>query len=405
MSPSPRDDTGDTVAPSSASPGFIALLVAVSAVSPLGINIYLPSMPGMAVDFGVDFGAIQLTLSLYLLSVAVGQLFVGSLSDRFGRRPILLLGLGSFVVGTAVCLFAPSLDLLLAGRVLQALGGCAGITLARAVVRDLYGQDQAASMIGYVTMGMALAPMLAPAIGGALDSVFGWRASFWFLLLFGAGTLVASARRLPETNRRRAPTGAAGQLLRGYIRLAGIGRFWGYSLSSAFCSAVFFSFAAGASFVTIELMGRSPLEYGIYFGLVSLGYLVGNFFTARRVGHFGGDRLILAGSTLTLISVAAMTVALAAGLMHPVSIFLPMLFVGVGNGMVIPNGVAGAISVKPDMAGTAAGLSGCLQMGCGALAAPLVGALMGSSVWPMVVIMAGAAVLGLLSFALVGRRR
>src|SRR5690606_11417779 len=156
--------------------GFILLLVAVAAVSPLGINIYLPSMPGMAADFGVDFAAIQLTLSLYLLTVAIGQLFIGPLSDRYGRRPVLLAGLAAFVLGSLLCLIAADIGLLLAGRVLQAVGGCAGITLSRAVVRDLYGREQAASMIGYVTMGMAVAPMLAPSIGGALDGVYGWQA-------------------------------------------------------------------------------------------------------------------------------------------------------------------------------------------------------------------------------------
>jgi len=385
---------------------LIALLVAVAAVSPLGINIYLPSMPGMAADLRVDFGVIQLTLSLYLLSVAVGQLFIGPLSDRFGRRPILIGGLGAFVIGSAVCLFAPDVDWLLAGRVLQALGGCAGITLSRAVVRDLYGPDQAASMLGYVTMGMAVAPMLAPGVGGALDSLFGWRASFAFLLAFGVLTLAATVRLLHETNFRRGPTGAAGQLLRDYVRLATSRPFWGYALSTAFCSAVFFSFVAGASYVTIELMGRSPLEYGIYFGAVSLGYIIGNFLTARSAARLGPNPLILTGSLITLGSVIAMAVALGSGLMHPLSLFVPMFFVGTGNGMVIPSGVAGAISVKPEMAGTAAGLSGSLQMGCSALAAPLVGALMGGRVWPMVAIMAGAALLGLLSFGLVrhGRR-
>jgi DHA1 family bicyclomycin/chloramphenicol resistance-like MFS transporter len=154
-------------------PSFIALLVAVSAVSPLGINMYLPSMPGMARAFSVDFTTIQLTLSLYLAAMALGQLIIGPLSDRFGRRPVLLIGLTAFVAGSLICFLAQNVSLLIFGRVVQAMGGSAGITLSRAIVRDLFGRNQVASMIGYVTMGMAVAPMIAPTIGGVLDTYFG----------------------------------------------------------------------------------------------------------------------------------------------------------------------------------------------------------------------------------------
>src|SRR5215213_3056608 len=155
-------------------PGFIALLIAVSAVSPLGINMYLPSMPSMARSLGVDFTTIQLTLSLYLGAMALGQLIIGPLSDRLGRRPVLLIGLLTFVAGSVICLSAQSIGVLIFGRIVQALGGCAGITLSRAIVRDLYDRDHVASMLGYVTMGMAVAPMVAPTIGGVLETLYGW---------------------------------------------------------------------------------------------------------------------------------------------------------------------------------------------------------------------------------------
>ncbi|HZH50545.1 MAG TPA: MFS transporter, partial [Microvirga sp.] len=168
-----------------AKPSLIALLIAVAAVSPLGINMYLPSMPGMARAFGVDFTTIQLTLSLYLAAMALGQLIIGPLSDRFGRRPVLLTGLSVFVAGSLICYLAQDVRLLIFGRVVQAIGGCAGITLSRAIVRDLYDRERVASMIGYVTMGMAVAPMIAPTIGGVLETLYGWRASFVFLMVFG----------------------------------------------------------------------------------------------------------------------------------------------------------------------------------------------------------------------------
>src|SRR5918995_517364 len=195
--------TRTTAEPPNAKPSFIALLIGVAAVSPLGINMYLPSMPGMARAFGVDYTTIQLTLSLYLAAMAVGQFIRGSLSQRFGRRPVLLIGLLVFVLGSFICLSAQNVGVLIVGRVVQAVGGCAGITLSRAIVRDLYGRNQVASMIAYVTMGMAVAPMIAPTIGGLLETFFGWRASFAFLVGFGGLALLFAYWRLRETNHSR----------------------------------------------------------------------------------------------------------------------------------------------------------------------------------------------------------
>ncbi|RFA25804.1 hypothetical protein CAI21_18275 [Alkalilimnicola ehrlichii] len=378
---------------------FVAMLIAVAATSPLGINVYLPSMPGMAQAFEVDFATIQLTLSLYLAAVAVGQLVLGPLSDYFGRRPVLLAGLSAFIVGTVICLLAPNIGVLLFGRVVQALGGCAGIVLSRAAVRDLYGRDQAASMIGYVTMGMAVAPMLAPSIGGGLEAIYGWRASFVFLLLFGGVALLAAFRLLYETNPQRGAERSVAQMLREYGELARSRVFWGYALTTGFSTAVFFCFVAGASFVTIEQMGRSPLEYGLYFALVPAGYMVGNFLSGRFAHRYGADRLVLRGCLVIAAGVAAMMVMLALGWLHPAALFGPMFVVGIGNGLVIPSGVAGAVSVKPQIAGAASGLSGSVQMGFGALVAPLVGALLAASAWPMVIVMGACAVLALLAFA------
>jgi len=234
------------------------LLVAVSAVSPLGINMYLPSMPGMARAFSVDFTTIQLTLSLYLAAMALGQLIIGPLSDRFGRRPVLLIGLTAFVVGSLICFLAQNVSLLIFGRVVQAMGGSAGITLSRAIVRDLFGRNQVASMIGYVTMGMAVAPMIAPTIGGVLDTYFGWRASFAFLIVFGGSALLFAVWQLYETNHSRGSADSVRELLRRYGSLFRSRLFWGYTLATSLVSAVFFAFLAGAPYVTIELMGRSP---------------------------------------------------------------------------------------------------------------------------------------------------
>jgi DHA1 family bicyclomycin/chloramphenicol resistance-like MFS transporter len=391
--------------PPIAKPSFIALLIGVAAVSPLGINMYLPSMPGMARAFGVEYTTIQLTLSLYLAAMAVGQLIVGSLSDRFGRRPVLLTGLLVFVLGSFVCLSAQNVGVLIAGRVVQAVGGCAGITLSRAIVRDLYGRNQVASMIGYVTMGMAVAPMMAPTIGGVLDTLYGWRASFAFLMAFGGLALLFAFRSLPETNRNRGEAVPMGELWLSYRGLVRSRLFWGYTLAAGFTSAVFFAFLAGAPYVMIELMGRSPAEYGFYFAMVPSGYILGNFATGRFAARIGPNRMILTGTLTVLVSVSAMAVAFAAGILHPVALFAPMFFIGVGNGLVLPSGIAGAVSVNPEVAGAAAGLSGSLQIGFGALVAPLIGALLSTTVWPLIAIMAASSLLAIASFGLIAGQR
>nr|WP_281400188.1 multidrug effflux MFS transporter [Microvirga zambiensis] len=386
-------------------PGFIALLIAVSAVSPLGINMYLPSMPGMARALGVDFTTIQLTLSLYLGAMAFGQLVIGPLSDRFGRRPVLLIGLLTFVAGSAICLAAQSIGVLIFGRIVQAIGGCAGITLSRAIVRDLYGRNQVASMIAYVTMGMAVAPMIAPTIGGLLETFFGWRASFAFLIGFGGLALMFAYWRLRETNHSRSTGESARELLRGYGSLFRSRQFWGYTLVTSFVSAMFFAFLAGAPYVMIELLGRSPAEYGFYFAMVPCGYILGNFTTGRIAGATGPNRMILAGTIMSLVSIAAMAALIASDFLSPVAVFGPMLFIGMANGLVLPSGIAGAVSVRPDLAGAASGLSGSFQIGFGALVAPVVGAALSSTVWPLIVIMTICSLLAFASLSLVVGRR
>jgi DHA1 family bicyclomycin/chloramphenicol resistance-like MFS transporter len=398
MSPPP-----DAVKPV-ASLSFIVLLVAVAAVSPLGINMYLPSMPGMARALHVDFTTIQLTLSLYLAAMAVGQLVMGPLSDRFGRRPVLLGGLGIFVAGSLICLLAPTIGFLIFGRVVQATGGCAGITLSRAIVRDLYGRNQVASMIAYVTMGMAVAPMIAPTVGGMFETLYGWRASFAFLAAFGCIALVFAYWRLPETNRARGPAGPPGHLQMSYGILLRSGPFWSYTLTTSFVSAAFFAFLAGAPYVMIELMGRSPAEYGLYFAMVPSGYILGNFLTGRLAARLGPNRMILAGILATSAGVAAMAIIVATGFMHPTALFGPMFVIGMGNGLVLPSGIAGAVSVKPDVAGAAAGLTGSLQIGFGAVVAPIIGAALDRTVWPLIAIMGACAVLALVAFVPILRR-
>src|SRR5690606_30089157 len=291
-----------TVGSAGMSRRFLLMLIIVAAVSPLGINLYLPSMPGMSAALGVDYAAIQFTLSVYLAAVALGQLIIGPVSDRYGRRPVLIGGLVLFVVGSTICMLAPNITVLNVGRVIQALGGCAGITLSRAIVRDMYDRTRAASMIAYVTMGMAVAPMIAPTIGGLLEALHGWRASFAFLTVFGLITLLIVLRMLHETNPWTGQATSADQLINGYRKLVGISSFWGFALTAGLTSASFFAFVGGAAYVVINLMERTPVEYGLYFGLVSVGYMVGNYCSGKFVTKVGPQRMIRLGAMLSLIA-------------------------------------------------------------------------------------------------------
>ncbi|WP_022729176.1 multidrug effflux MFS transporter [Fodinicurvata sediminis] len=371
----------------------IGILIAASAIGPLALNIFIPSMPGLQHTFSADYATVQLTLTLYLIGLAVSQLLYGPLSDRYGRRPLLLGGLGLFVLASLACSLATSIEGLIVARVLQAVGGCSGIVLGRAIVRDLYERDKAASMIGYITMAWVLAPMVAPLIGGILDTWYGWQASFYFLVIAGALVFLACLRWLHETHFDRHNTSGLRGFVAGFPILLRRREFLSYALQLSFNSGVFFSFLAGAPYVMTETLGRSPVEYGIYFALVSLGYMAGNGLAGRYSVQRGIDSMILMGLAATLIGTAIMMAFVVAGVLHPLTIFVPMLLCSLGNGLSIPNGLAGAISVRPDMAGVGSGLAGFIQMSLGAMISQLVGFLQDGAVYPLFVIMLTSAAL------------
>jgi DHA1 family bicyclomycin/chloramphenicol resistance-like MFS transporter len=385
----------------------VFILVAMSALGPIALNIFLPSMPGLAKELAVDYGTVQLTLTFFLIGLGVAQLVYGPISDRWGRRPVLLWGLGIYCIGSLVCVLAPSIFWLMLGRILQAVGGCAGLVLGRAIVRDLYERDRAAAMIGYVTMAMSLAPMLSPALGGYLDTLFGWRTSFAFCSLAGIAIFVWVSLTLPETLAQRGLGEGAMALLRGFGVLLRSPIFCGYVLQTAFTSGVFFAFIAGAPFVVVTVMGQPASAYGLWFIVVSLGYLTGNFFTGRFAVRLGVDRMLACGAVVQVFGTGALALTSWLGPLSLPGIFLPMTVVALSNGLVLPNGIAGAISVNPRMAGAAAGLSGALQMATGAVAAMLVGSGQDHdpSQYPMIWTMLGCGILSLLVFVLAAKFR
>jgi DHA1 family bicyclomycin/chloramphenicol resistance-like MFS transporter len=375
--------------------GFLAILIVVSSINPLVINMFVPSMPGIMRSLGTDFSTVQLVLSYYLFATAVAQLVIGPLSDRYGRRPILLAGLLIFDVASLLCTVAPSIGVLLFARVLQGIGGCAGVVIARAVVRDRYSREQAASMIAYVIMGYAVAPMIGPVIGGIIEDHLGWRSNFGLVLGIGILTTVFAWRFLPETRVHRGGSASTSSFFAGLIALARIPSFWAFTIAGSAASTVFFVFLGAASFVSSELLGLSGTAFGLYFFFVSFGYMAGNFLTGRYGSRFGIFALIVVGAVVNLLSVAVMVGGVLAGWLSPLLIFVPMYVGGFANGLVLPNSVAGAVSARPDLAGAAAGLNGSTQIAMGAVATVAVGWLidLDPTALPMV--------LGMLFFAVV----
>jgi len=356
-----------------ATPPHIVTLVMAASVGALAMNVFLPSLPSIARYYEADYRVVQLAVSLYLVATALLQLVIGPASDRFGRRPVMLSCFVIFLVGTIAAIYAPTIELFLAARFLQAFS-VAGLVLSRAIARDTVGPDEAASKIGYITMGMALTPMVAPMIGGVLDQLYGWHSTFLLIFVFGVVSFVVVLLDLGETNPQRSSSLLA--QAKAYPELLTSRRFWGYSLSAAFASGSFFAFLGGGPFVASEILGLQPAEYGLYFGLLSGGYLIGNFISGRYARHIGVNRMMLMGGVFSTLCLVGGIGLFSLGYTHPLALFGPVALMGLGNGMTLPSANAGVVSVRPHLAGSASGLGGALQIGGGAGLASLAGVLL-----------------------------
>ncbi|TMV07861.1 multidrug effflux MFS transporter [Ruegeria sediminis] len=385
------------------SPPTLATLILLSGLSALSMNIFLPSLPNMAEHFRTDYRVMQLSVALYLAMSALLQIVIGPLADKGGRRPVILWGIGLFLLVTLGCIYAPTAEIFLFFRMCQAVIAV-GIVLSRAAVRDMYQQDKAASMLGYVTMGMAVVPMIGPAIGGVLDMAFGWQANFWLLFGLGAMALLLTYKDFGETAHKSGKT--LTQQFREYPELLTSPRFWGYALASGLSSGAFFAYLGGAPFVGTEVFKMAPTEVGIYFGAPAVGYFFGNFISGRYSVRFGVNRMVLWGCWLNAIGVALSLIIFLAGLGTAISFFGLMTFVGLGNGMSIPNATAGSLSVRPHLAATASGLSGAIMLGGGAGLSALAGALLTpeTGALPLLWLMLVTSILGILAILVVIRR-
>ncbi len=380
-------------------PPHISTLILMVGVSTLTMNIFLPSLQGMADYFDVDYRVMQLSVALYLGMNAVMQLIVGPISDRFGRRPVVLTAIVLFILMSLGCIFAPNATVFLCFRMAQAVIVTA-MVLSRAIIRDMVPASEAASMMGYVTMGMAVIPMIAPGVGGILDTLWGWQASFWVMALTGVALLIICWKDQGETAVRR--EGGFRRQVQDMPELLMSPRFWGYATCSALTAGAFFSYLGGATFVGEELFHMSKIKLGFFFGAPAIGYMAGNYISGRYSVRIGITRMIATGTCLGALGTGVSLLIFVTGYGSEHTFFGFMIFVGLGNGMVIPNATAGALSVRPHLAGSASGLSGSIMLAGGAALSALAGSLLthdtGATplLWMMFLVTAAAGVVILL---------
>lgn len=367
---------------------LLLLLTVTTALGPVAMQIYLPALPLVKDALGATTANTQLTISLYMVAVALATLGYGALSDRYGRKPMLLLGLVLFIGGSIACFFSSSLHGLIAARIIQAIGGAAGMVIARAVIRDSYPAAQAPKYIAQLTMVMVIAPMLSPALGTQIMHHWHWRGVFVFTTVIGSLSLFWVLFRLNETLKPQT-TAAAKQvkLLQGFMYLLKQPRYCAYASYTACSSIIFFGFIAATPYIMVQALQRPPNEYGYYFIMVSLAYMTGNFCAVKLSGKHSINLLIYYGSGIAIIGLALCMICFSSGLQSPVVLFAGISLSLLGTGMAGPNAQAGALNVAPQLAGTASGLTGFLQMGSGAMAAQFAGLLPHNSVYPMLTLL------------------
>jgi len=385
-------------------PPHIFTLVLMAGMSAMSMSIFLPSLPAMTREFGTDYAVMQLSVSVYLGCTALLQIIIGPLSDRFGRRSVTIVSLVLFVLATLGCYLSTSVEMFLFFRMMQATIAV-GMVVSRAIVRDMYGQEESASMIGYVTMGMSIVPMIAPSIGGMLDTAFGWRATFVFLMVFGTLMALLCWADQGETSKSRGVSFR--KQVSEYPELFTSPRFWGYSCGAAFSSGSFFAFLGGAPYVATEVFNQPVSMTGFFLGAPAVGYGLGNFLSGRYSVRYGIDRMIVAGSVVQVCGLALSLLVSYLGYGSAWTFFGFVTFVGLGNGLVLPNANAGLLSVRPHLAGTASGIGGAIMIGGGAMLAATAGALLegGNGSFPLQWIMLISASMGGLAIWFVIRRK
>lgn len=371
----------------------ILLLAALTGLGPLTLTAYVPAMPEMARLFGVEAGTMKLSYSMYLIGFGFGQLVYGPVSDALGRRPVIFVGLGIFMAGTLACTATSNPDILLAGRLLQGAGACAGSALARAIVRDTAGPEEMARIMSLIALALGGVPAVAPLLGGYLALWFGWRAIFIAVALAGLAVILAIFWRLPETNRRRDP-GALhlGGMLLAYRAALTSPRFLAFAGALSMALGGSFAFHSAGPFVMIELLEVPAHHYGWYAGVMALSFVAGSSTAAALAGRFGPATLVRAAMLACLGGAFVLAIQTAANGLTPIGITAAMCVWVFGVGAILPNAIAGALAPFPHVAGSVSALLGFFQVGVGALAGIIVARLDDGTAWPItlcLLIMAG----------------
>ena len=375
-----------------------ALLALLTGIAPMSVDMYLASLPDIARSLVTSDAQVQLTLSFYLVGFAIGQVIWGPISDRHGRRPILLTAISVFIAASVVCTIAPSIEVLIAARFVQAVGGAGMTVLARAVVRDVYEGLAVARELSRMTAVMALAPLIAPLLGGVLQTFFGWRANFVVLTAIGVSAAALVAMLLPETLRSRAPEPVSfGSILRSYRTFASDRTFLAYSGLLICAFGGLFAWISASAFVLQNLYRLTPFEFGLAFAVGSVGYLIGTWIAAHIIARVGLDRTLGLGCVVMAGGGAAGVMALLFGFTSATALVLPVAVFLAGLGLALPQAQAGALLPFPERAGAASSLVGFLQQTAGAVVGAIVVHLLGQSAWPLAI---GVAVMGCGAFAL-----
>lgn len=370
---------------------LIYVLAGIIALGPLSVDLYLPAMPAMVGYFDTDISQVQMTLSSYLLGFALFHLVCGPLSDRFGRKPVLLAGLSLYVVMSGLCAIATTIDELIIYRFIQAMGACCAPTLGRAIVRDVYPPEKAVKALAYVSSLMAIAPVMAPSLGGILVSFGDWRLTFWSLVGFGLLAMALTFFLVDESLPQRQPLHPR-VIGKNFLTLLSSHHFVGNVLTSSFLYAGAFAFLSGASFVLIEFFNVKPTHFGLYFMFIVAGYIGGNLFTAKIAHRWPPARAFKLGIATSVIPSSLMVAANLAGYFHPVLAVLPVLFVTLAIGLVLPQAMGEALKPFAHMAATASAMMGFMQMTVASLAGWLVGVFLVDNPLPMAIVILGTGI-------------
>ena len=347
------------------------LLVMITISGTMAMHMFVPALPDAARDLGALLGPMQMTIGIYIIGLGAGQLFYGPISDSLGRRPMLLAGLGLYTVGSLAAAWAPNVHMLVGARLIQALGGCAGLALGRAIVRDSSGSEDTVRQLALMNLMMMISPGLSPVVGGAVSSAMGWRAIFWLLAAIGMVTLLLTWRLLPET----APPGRSlsiRTLVSDYRALLRSRQFVGFAVGGGCATTSVYAFIATAPFIFAGELHRPLHEVGFFIGFLVSGMTLGNALTAKLVGRLGIVRLMLGGNVLSIVGAAGLLVTIMWGGLDLVSTLLWMFLFTSGVGMTSPAALTKAVSVNPQLTGSASGLYGFAQMAIGAICTSLV---------------------------------